>query len=288
MILLRNLASCFALVILSAGVLLMSNGCQTTEYVADSKFEVISTPPGKPSSILDSRMKVLQSKAKEYPRRSDLYYKMAVLYFQQEDFRNAAKYVKKAISLDPNHVLYRYDLGRIHLQMGELEQAEEAFRKALENVGEKRWSGLYSTHGYTLCHLRRWEDARKQFEISVELNRLEKKKDPTPFYFLGSIADIQKDTEKAVRYMRNYLEDGGKSYRRRALEVLSYHGVEVETVAGIIDDSREVAIASANSTPSDDGELFQSSLKPKIASSDQGPEISDLDSQNPNNSDTDQ
>jgi tetratricopeptide (TPR) repeat protein len=223
-----------------AVLVILLQGCTTSETMDDG-FDITLPEPGKPDTILDSRLKVLKERAAEYPLRSDLQYKLAVIYYQKEDYRAASTHLRKAIQLDPNHVRYHYDLGRVHMQMGELEQAEAAFRTAIERAGSKRWSGLFSSHGYVLCHLQRWEEARQQFETSIAIDA----RDPTPYYFLGSIADIQANPEQAVSRMREYLERGGKAFRRRAVDVLRHHGVEVDDVAEGGDGATTVAKTSA-------------------------------------------
>ncbi len=202
-------------------VVALLGGCTTTETIRDT-FE-IDIPNSAHGSVLDTQLKILQERAAEYPRRADLQYKIAAIHFQKEDFRTSAKHLRRAIYLNPDHVRYHYDLGRVHLQMGELEEAEEAFREAVRIGGKRRWSGLYAALGYTLCRLKRWDEAKTQFEICTEIDV----NDPTPYYFLGSIADIQNDRQTAVESLRLYLEKGGRAFRRRAIEILGFHGVEV-------------------------------------------------------------
>ena len=202
-------------------VVLCAVGCTTT-------VTSINDHPAQSSkgftSILDSKLKRLEDRAEDYPRRADLQAKIAGIHFQKEDLRESANYLKKAIYLDPNHVRYYFDLGRVQLQMGEIEEAEESFQHAVEIGGDKRWSGLYAAHGYTLCRLRKWDEAKERFETCVRIDR----KDPTPYYFLGAIADIGGDAEETVRYMRLYLENGGRLFRRRSIEILGFRGVKVD------------------------------------------------------------
>ena len=226
-------------------VVVCAVGCTTTETL-------INDYPGQPSkgytSILDTKLKTLKKRAEEYPRRADLQAKMAGIHYQKENFRKSADHLKKAIYLEPNHVRYYFDLGRVQLQMGEIEEAEESFRHAVEIGGDKRWSGLYAAHGYSLCRLRRWDEAKTRFETCIRID----KKDPTPYYFLGAIADIGGDAEETVRYMRLYLENGGRLFRSRAIDILAFRGVKVDEMTdlfGRLDDepaSNEMQVNGRN------------------------------------------
>ena len=216
-------------------VVLCSLGCTTTETPI---YDYPAQPTKGFGSILDSRLERLETRAEEYPRRADLQAKIAGIHFQKEDFRKSASHLKKAIYLDPNHVRYYFDLGRVQLQMGETEEASEAFGQAVEIGGDKRWSGLYAAHGYTLCRLRKWDVAKERFETCVQIDS----KDPTPYYFLGAIADIGGNAEETVRCMRLYLENGGRLFRRRAIEILGFRGVKVDEMTelfGRLDDGQE-------------------------------------------------
>lgn len=235
-------------------VVLFSSGCTTTEMRSETiDFDV---PGSKSESILDTRLKILRERSDEYPKRADLHYKIAAIHFQREDFHSSAKSLRQAIYLDPDHVLYHYDLGRVHLQIGELEEAAASFFKAVDIDGKKRWSGLHSALGYTLCRLKQWDKAREQFEVCIEVDG----KDPTPYYFLGSIADIQNQSDKTVAYMRQYLENGGRAFRTKAIEILGYHGVEVNELQEIFDND---ALESAeNEQPLDGFKAFYKNTLP--------------------------
>ncbi|MBI4586842.1 MAG: tetratricopeptide repeat protein [Planctomycetes bacterium] len=197
-------------------------GCKTTETVEDTYD--FSIPEGKPSTIVNSRLKQLQEKVRDYPKRADLHFDIAALQFQKESFRDSAESLKEAIYLDPDQPKYHYHLGRVHLYMGELEEAEQAFRKAVELTPPGRYNGPHFTLGYTLSLLKKWKDARAQFEACVLIDP----KDPMPYYFLGSIADLHQDREQTIRYMREYIERGGRQYYGRAKEILAHLGVTVD------------------------------------------------------------
>lgn len=249
------------LVLVPVAVTLLLAGCKTTEKVEDSLSNVFVSE-GRSSTILDSRLKHLKELSEQYPRRADLHYKVAAIEFQKEDFRGSARALKEAIYLDPNRTRYHYDLGRVHLQMGELKEARDAFRKAVNVApGDNRWSGLHSALGYTHCRLREWSEAREQFLVCIEIDE----RDPTPYYFLGSIADIKSDREQCIKYMREYIERGGRKFRRRATEVLALYGVKVEEVADLFGESRALIDEGSEAgtiTADPDLDVFRKPLTP--------------------------
>ncbi len=65
--------------------------------------------------------------------KNDFYlFELASLYIQLEQYDNAVQELNKAIVLRPQHANYYYNLGFVYKKQGNLEQAKEAYMKALQ------------------------------------------------------------------------------------------------------------------------------------------------------------
>ena len=208
-------------------------GCTTTETITTGDGIDFGSPTGGQTSIIDSRIRHFEKLIRKYPRRADLHFKICNLHFQRDEFREAAAAVDRALRITPRNVQYLYRKGRLHLRMGENPEGIVAFRKAVQCAGRRRYSGLHSALGYALCMEHRYDEAHPEFEVSIDIDPLE----PLPYYFLGSIAEVREDRDLTIKYMREYLERGGKYFRGRAVEVLRFNGV----VAGLRSKTLEAA-----------------------------------------------
>lgn len=207
-------------------------GCITTETVSGNGID-FGPPPGAGTSIIDSRIRHYEKLIRKYPRRADLHFTICNLHFERDEFRKAMAAADRALGITPRNVQYLYRKGRLHLRMGENPEGIVAFRKAVECAGRRRYSGLHSALGYALCMEHRYDEAQPEFEVSIDIDSL----DPLPYYFLGSIAEVREDRDLTIKYMREYLERGGKYFRGRAVEVLRFNGV----VAGLGSKTLEAA-----------------------------------------------
>ncbi len=199
-------------------LLLVVAGCKT-ETRETYDFMFAEKPEG---TILDSRLKQLQKLEQEYPKRSDIPYKMAGVYYQKEEYRESAKSLERAIDIDPREAKYHYHLGRIYMKMRELDRAEDSFRRAVELMPSDRYTGGHAALGYVLCQKGQWEAARAEFHTCARIDPA----DANPYYFLGCIDDARKDSRGAVSNLKEYLRRGGDLYRSKAIEILLSYGEE--------------------------------------------------------------
>jgi len=206
------------LTLLAAGA-----GCQsvTTE---ESSFHL---PDAQPGSVVDGELERLVERAREYPRVPDYHYKIAAIQFQKQNFKDSAASLRHAIDLEPEDSRYHYHLGRVYLNMRELDKAERSFRKAVSLASEERYSGPRAALAYVLAVRKKIPEAISQFEkcLVVEPENREF------HFFLGVCHDIQRRPERAIHHLREYLDRGGLRYRKKAIEVLGHLGIIVDESA---------------------------------------------------------
>jgi tetratricopeptide (TPR) repeat protein len=206
--------------LLIASVLFVA-GCTTT-VSETTDYEVGSSVAG---SVVDTRINHLREEAAKYPRRSDLQYDIALLYFQKGDYHESQEALEDAIEIAPEVSEYHYHLGRVLLRMQELELAEGHFREAVRLQPRNRYSGPHAALGWTLTLRQNWDGALTEFQRCVEIEPA----NSLFYYFLGSIYDLKGDQAKAITNFQEYLTRGGKTFRTKTTHILEKLGVEVET-----------------------------------------------------------
>ena len=76
---------------------LFVSGCTTT-VTQTTDYEVTD---GTTASVVDTRLKKLHEESLKYPKRSDLHYQMALLYFQQAQYHESREALEKATEMEP-------------------------------------------------------------------------------------------------------------------------------------------------------------------------------------------
>lgn len=108
---------------------------------------------------------VTESDESDSAKRARIRTELAAAYFGQGQYVTALDEVKRALSVDPNHVPALSLRGLIYANMGEYELAEESFRSALR-VRPADADTLHN-YGWFLCQQRRFVPARQQFEAAM-------------------------------------------------------------------------------------------------------------------------
>jgi tetratricopeptide (TPR) repeat protein len=228
--------------ILLSLMLAIFSSCKTTKK--EDNYSIRFSDPYKVSenTILDSRLKELEKLADEYPKRSDIPYQIAGVWYQKENYRESARSLERAIYIDPQEGKYHFHLGRVYMNMRELDLAEKEFRRALELMPGDRYTGPHGAMGYLLCQKGRWQEAQKEFEACVRIDPAE----PNSYYYLGCIADVQHNGDAAVANLKKYLELGGKGFRPKTVEILASYGVGARAEETSIVESGSDAQAGAS------------------------------------------
>ncbi len=85
-------------------------------------------------SYLDTAKKTLEQAITLAPTDPKLVYNLGLLYFQQEDYPSAIKYLSQAIQLKPDYVDPRVTLGDVYLAQNLPEKAQAEYQYILENL----------------------------------------------------------------------------------------------------------------------------------------------------------
>jgi tetratricopeptide (TPR) repeat protein len=210
----RKIASILAAASIAAA------GCQTVTLEDKTDYKV---EEAKTSSVLDARLKTLTEKSREYPKRDDIQYEIASVYFRKGDFRSSAAAIERAIELAPAEAKYHYQLGRVQLTMNEIDKAERSFREAVRLFPD-RLPAPYAALGDALARKRDIPGAIAEFKKCLELDP----ENSTYYYIIGCLNDMRGDREQTIHFFQEYVARGGTTYRKRALYLLEKLGVPVE------------------------------------------------------------
>jgi tetratricopeptide (TPR) repeat protein len=184
-------------------------------------------PDAQQGSILDSKLKNLMEEVGKYPKRHDLHYQIAGVYFEKEDYREAAKGLKAALRLAPEESKYHFQLGRVYSVMGESQEAETHFREAVRLSQGDRYSGPHAALGYVLAMKKDLSGAIAEFKKCAEIEP----QNPDYQYSLGSLHDMRGERDEAIKCFQEYLVLGGTRYRKNAVFFLEKLGVQVDDAA---------------------------------------------------------
>lgn len=108
---------------------------------------------------------VTESDESDTAKRARIRTELAGAYFGQGQYVTALDEVKRALSVDPNHVPALSLRGLIYANMGEYGLAEESFQSALRLRATD--ADTLHNYGWFLCQQRRFPQARQQFEAAI-------------------------------------------------------------------------------------------------------------------------
>ena len=100
------------------------------------------------------------------PSPADVYIELSAAYLQEEQYSEAFKNAKKAVIVDPGSSNAHYVLALVNQRLGQLEQAEEAYRKAVRL--DPRNPAALNAYGSFLCDRKRYEEADGYFRRALE------------------------------------------------------------------------------------------------------------------------
>ncbi|WP_200284771.1 type IV pilus biogenesis/stability protein PilW [Rhabdochromatium marinum] len=157
-------------------------------------------PIGDDDGIDDHDLQVELGTIKESP--ADLYVNMAAAYLQRGEVNVAMARAKTAVREDRSSSRAHYILAIVYQRIGEHEQAEKEFHKAVEL--DPRNPDYRNAWGVVLCKQQRYQEADEQFQLA-----LSKPLYASPEVALTNAADCAQragDATAAERYWRQALE----------------------------------------------------------------------------------
>lgn len=124
-------------------------------------FTGCSAPPSLSSVGGTGSDLVTESDEPENRRRARIRLELAASYFDAGQTKVALDEVKQSLVADPAYPDAFNLRGLIYMRLGELEPAEESFRRAIAlRPGD---ANLQHNYGWLLCQVRRYADADQQF-----------------------------------------------------------------------------------------------------------------------------
>jgi len=112
---------------------------------------------------------------KSYPDEGQSWYMLGLRLTILGDYPRAERVLKKSISIEPDNPRFHYGLGRYYLKARLPEKAEQKFMDAYNISPEKNevrndlWQWFYEV-GYQLLKMKKYEGAKRNFEITIQLN----------------------------------------------------------------------------------------------------------------------
>ena len=88
----------------------------------------VASLQGQPEEAIGDYQQALRA----VPGYSLAYKALGIIYFPRGDYREAAKYFRKAVELNPDELESRFFLGTCYMKLGEPHQAVAQFRAARE------------------------------------------------------------------------------------------------------------------------------------------------------------
>ncbi|MEZ4769780.1 MAG: tetratricopeptide repeat protein [Caldilineales bacterium] len=122
--------------------------------------------------------------------------------FEVGNLAEAEQAFKQALEIDPTNAAYWTNLGVTYYSLGQLEDAEQAFLSGLE--AEPDDAELHYLLGATYLQLDRMDDAQSNLEAATELDP----DLPEPYFGLGALYQLQGDREEAIKAFERFLKVG--------------------------------------------------------------------------------
>jgi len=181
----------------------------------------------------------LEKARKADPVYSPIYNVLGLLYQQLNEFKQAEKFFKKAISLNSNDSSTLNNYGNFLCQQGRIEEAENTFLRAVKNPLYKSPEIAITNAGLCLYNNQKTNSAEKYFRQALQLN-------PRVPHALIKMCEISFNTQNylsARAYLQRYQEI--KNHTTKSL----WLGIQIEQELGDKNAVSSYALLLRNSFP---------------------------------------
>lgn len=132
---------------------------------------------------------------------SELLVRIASIYSNLSDGKNAVKTLEKLVKSSPDNAQFRYFLGLACMDLRDYSKAAKVFRKAIEL--KKDFSSAYFQLGVALDSMKKWKEAEPMFKEAIRLDR----ENASALNYLGySLVDHGGRLDEARKYIERALE----------------------------------------------------------------------------------
>jgi tetratricopeptide (TPR) repeat protein len=124
---------------------------------------------------------------------------------RQEKYEEALQNSLRAVELDPENAMYWDLVGNAHLELNQLDEAQEMFEKAIDLNPD--WSVGYYDLGVVFSMMKGRESAAMElFNHAIALN----KEWPLPYYAIACLFALQNKKKSALNYLHKAILQGFK------------------------------------------------------------------------------
>ncbi len=128
------------------------------------------------------------------------FFKLAVLFQQAQNHKEAKRIINKCIAGNPDNPLYYCSLGDSLIGLGQMKEAWEAYRKAVQYGGYKSAGAYYNRLGNILLKEKYYSQAAEAFQKAVT-------NDDIQLYYFGLVSaykamGLEDEAEEIIRRMK--------------------------------------------------------------------------------------
>ena len=152
---------------------------------------------------------------KTQPKNSDVYNFLGLIYLSKNSIKEAERYIRKAISINPNSYYYE-NLSRLYEKEKKIEILEEALEKI--DCGYE----IYYLLGLAYKNIKNFEKAEKAYLKAIELNP----KNENITYNLASLYLLLNKPQKAIEYFKKTIELNPNDIEAKYFLSLAYFRVK--------------------------------------------------------------
>jgi len=197
-------------------LLFLVSGC-TTQTIRPISQQVVIENEENRSSIIDVKLEKYTELAKDFPKEARYQEKLAKLYWEKTDHKNALKALARAKKLDSGNPRYSYLEAQILEGLGSYSAAEKAYLAVIDGTENGReYSGPLMQLGNLYMQMERSDKALVCFKDALEA-------DPTfsePHYWIGRVQLMHKNRKAAIQSFERYLRVGGQQRYNEVLKTL--------------------------------------------------------------------